>query len=686
MINIYPEPELQSPSHDEIYCGFTLTNTTAIDASVCVRDASEKDNRCFWHSSRNKSISEVINKLDQERQCQKSSGTKTTIRGMLLENINIGDDVDFDDLDCSGCELHEIDFANTEIRNSTFHGGKITNSDFSDTDLRNTSFCQTKLQNIKALDISGQKVRFTSASIESSTFRWSSGKEIKYSGATISDSEFNRSRLRDATFHAANLSNVENSRITYINPDFSKSTLNNTGFDGKVRGGDFELIEIYDSDFSNVDLNDVDPKQSLISESHFNDANLSGLNFESSEFRDTSFSGAEMSDTNLSKCKIYNCQFIKSVLDDSTLINMSSRDSDFTACSIKSSTVSDSEFLSGSFEAVELSDSDISESEFDDVRMVGMQAGPDAYIDQVSFEQLRMCCASFSESIISKSYFQESDLRSADFEGTIIEKVDLRGSDCGLAKFWDADLRDVRIDQNTNLGSSCRYEIEKESKIKNEDIIMLKGSNKRGSNSCGYSCIPGTGLLGGKWSAWNSHSDDELTEFKKSLRVYRAYRYLCDNNQLAQKSRLFHTYEREAERKYHFMNGNLTKWLYLASQKHVMGYGNKYGNIIKSSLFTIIISTILYLFSGGIQSSENSGEIHNITVGWLPNIRLDCMPNVLTDIGSSLYFSVITFSTLGYGDFQPASPLAKFVAGAESLAGVVLTALFVFVLTRRATW
>lgn len=52
----------------------------------------------------------------------------------------------------------------------------------------------------------------------------------------------------------------------------------------------------------------------------------------------------------------------------------------------------------------------------------------------------------------------------------------------------------------------------------------------------------------------------------------------------------------------------------------------------------------------------------------------------------SLYFSVVTFATLGYGDIQPIGTVARFLAGIEALLGALLAALLVFVLTRIVTW
>lgn len=51
----------------------------------------------------------------------------------------------------------------------------------------------------------------------------------------------------------------------------------------------------------------------------------------------------------------------------------------------------------------------------------------------------------------------------------------------------------------------------------------------------------------------------------------------------------------------------------------------------------------------------------------------------------SIYFSALTFTTLGYGDFQPQSSFGQFLAVSETALGVILLAILVFVFSRRAT-
>jgi hypothetical protein len=52
-------------------------------------------------------------------------------------------------------------------------------------------------------------------------------------------------------------------------------------------------------------------------------------------------------------------------------------------------------------------------------------------------------------------------------------------------------------------------------------------------------------------------------------------------------------------------------------------------------------------------------------------------------LGYSVYFSVITFTTTGYGDVTPRCPFTRTIAGLEAASGVVLVSLFIFALTKR---
>jgi hypothetical protein len=89
----------------------------------------------------------------------------------------------------------------------------------------------------------------------------------------------------------------------------------------------------------------------------------------------------------------------------------------------------------------------------------------------------------------------------------------------------------------------------------------------------------------------------------------------------------------------------------------VFGYGEKPLNVILTSLSAILFYAWIYNWFG-----------------------------VLPEKGfrTALYFSIVTFTTLGYGDLAP-KPAYRLWAGSEALVGVVLSGLFLFTLARRAS-
>jgi hypothetical protein len=87
----------------------------------------------------------------------------------------------------------------------------------------------------------------------------------------------------------------------------------------------------------------------------------------------------------------------------------------------------------------------------------------------------------------------------------------------------------------------------------------------------------------------------------------------------------------------------------------VFGYGEKPFRVIITSVITIVIYAFIYSYFDIIKES---------------------------DFHTSLYFSIVTFTTLGYGDLLPKKQF-RLLTGTEALTGIVLTGLFLFTLSRR---
>ena len=118
-----------------------------------------------------------------------------------------------------------------------------------------------------------------------------------------------------------------------------------------------------------------------------------------------------------------------------------------------------------------------------------------------------------------------------------------------------------------------------------------------------------------------------------------------------------------------------------------MRYGEGIWNVIYTSLVVIVFSALLYPLSmiGGLGRSNSGAVLTYATSGSLDPQTITGLGNLASVLAESLYFSVVTFTTLGYGDWNSLG-FAKALAMAESLVGTFLASLLIYVLARRVMW
>ena len=60
-----------------------------------------------------------------------------------------------------------------------------------------------------------------------------------------------------------------------------------------------------------------------------------------------------------------------------------------------------------------------------------------------------------------------------------------------------------------------------------------------------------------------------------------------------------------------------------------------------------------------------------------------CAREPATSLGESIYYSLITFTTVGFGDICPSSGLARMLTGIEAVIGGITMALTVLVVAKK---
>jgi hypothetical protein len=100
----------------------------------------------------------------------------------------------------------------------------------------------------------------------------------------------------------------------------------------------------------------------------------------------------------------------------------------------------------------------------------------------------------------------------------------------------------------------------------------------------------------------------------------------------------------------------------------VANYGERPGRVAGVSAVLVAACAAAYPALGGLDTGDGTATYAAEGVG---------------AVVDGLYFSVVTFATLGLGDVRPVGDVARILAASEAVAGAFLTALFVFSLGRR---
>ncbi|MBW8015119.1 MAG: potassium channel family protein [Planctomycetes bacterium] len=186
----------------------------------------------------------------------------------------------------------------------------------------------------------------------------------------------------------------------------------------------------------------------------------------------------------------------------------------------------------------------------------------------------------------------------------------------------------------------------------------------------------------------NNHFNDRLfldTDFKSfsrpgdSIEPYRVAKQTAHQAGDSEMEGIYHFQHKCAESvnnqknatlnpfnvKFRKLKSNLLfQWLGVVIGRWFFGYGERPLRPLITGCAVILIWAILFLTIGGIDKSGNTGTES-------------------TSIGTCLYFSTVTFTTLGYGDIKPTPGFSRLLSSTEAVLGAAIMAVFIVSLTRK---
>jgi len=443
---------------------------------------------------------------------------------------------------------------------------------------------------------------------------------------------------------------------------------------------------------SDATLENLDFSEYTILWGRFEDSNLTRIdlsfttlclsNFDGATFKEVDFTG-----TNLSGTRFVDATFKKpssgnqnTTFSDSNCAGANFIDADFNTPAIFEGTQFDrlTQLCRNLIDA-RLNNADLSETEFTDLTLTGANL-KEANLSSAEIE------ADFTNADLSNIYAFDADLSNSKLERTVLDGANLQSADLRGAKIHSAVISDAVIDHDTKFDRISPYEEmgreerNLDSKIEHinraiwsyNSLSRLSKENALSKQAQQY-YIKEKDLK--RKLSWlelcgpvSSSSDGRVGTIKAKMGQFQNLLAVSD------------TPEKQFRTRFVGQSRLLLKSLKAEISRRTIKYGEGHWNV----LFSLGVVTLLYSLIYPIWGIQQGNKVlrYSVTLNGILSGDLYIDWEIWVN---SIYFSVVTFTTLGYGDIQPVG-FAKYIAASEAVIGASLMALLVFVLGRRATW
>ena len=258
--------------------------------------------------------------------------------------------------------------------------------------------------------------------------------------------------------------------------------------------------------------------------------------------------------------------------------------------------------------------------------------------------------------------FREAGFLDAHFEGTAFQGY----AHFGGATFHDAHFeratfqRKVELAPKNNTKINLRY-----------SEFLFRGLVSTNLAKCLFhrSIIENVAFIDCIWPKKyiiyeEEHKNDKEIDlsFSQLETIYRDLKQNMQNHGDYIRAGEFYYREMEMRRK-GTPKKEISRW-WLEFYRRLAGYGEKPARTLLSSFFIIVVFAFLYWFLECLQYPEDMYTVSEKLVG-------------------SVYFSFVTFTTLGLGDIHPINNLGRSLVCCEAVIGAFLIALFVVVFARK---
>ena len=260
-------------------------------------------------------------------------------------------------------------------------------------------------------------------------------------------------------------------------------------------------------------------------------------------------------------------------------------------------------------------------------------------LSNANLQNINLVNCDIQNSDFSKANLENASLYGANLKGCNLFKVNLKNANLNNSNLENCNLLGVNFEntklRNVKWGENYKVvnEIEAETAYKNKDYKLAK------------------------------------EKYREAEDIYRAIKISMQSQTFGEETGQFFIREMIAKRKQfdRFSGSRIgSKIIEITT-----GYGEKLGNIA----FTILGIIIACMFLYGIEGISYQGKI----LGFFSDDF-----SFISTLGNLFYFSVVVYSTVGFGEMVPIGPLGKSIMIFEGIIGGLVLAILIIALYKKS--
>jgi hypothetical protein len=317
---------------------------------------------------------------------------------------------------------------------------------------------------------------------------------------------------------------------------------------------------------------------------------------------------------------------------DSDLSGADLQEADLSGADLRSADLSEADLVDADLPRADLlladlSGADLERADLSGADLIGTEL-PDAYLVEADLTETRLMDVDLSEANLRDADLSEANLRDAD-----LSEASLLDASLDRVRLYSTTLEDISINEGTTADPPSLWEL--------------------GADDDAESGL--FGRFGVRRLRFLQRSESNPEDLQKAEQQYRRLERLYREANLSRDTDL-EIQEKHARRKRALAGGEWGQWLRKAFSRWILGYGLRVRPVLGVMIFIILVWTLFYPVPGfASQSLEatNEAATNEAEIITYETVPPELSMETMRTLRRSLYFSTITFSTLGYADVAP---------------------------------